>query len=145
MTAQYLDEILTGSPEKRELAASLRGRLGLHAREGDVRVTVVFGERGIAIEEGLCGPDAVIDERRYDYDPNGNITETVYDPANRVSEVRRTVNGVVVVTRTEYDGKITVLADRFEGKRFNAPNDVVCKSDGSIWFTDPPFGITGNY
>jgi gluconolactonase len=49
------------------------------------------------------------------------------------------------VTRTEYDGRITVLADRFEGKRFNSPNDVLCKSDGSIWFTEPPFGITGNY
>jgi gluconolactonase len=45
------------------------------------------------------------------------------------------------VTRTEYDGSITVLADRFEGKRLNSPNDVVCKSDGSIWFTDPVFGI----
>jgi gluconolactonase len=49
------------------------------------------------------------------------------------------------VTRTEYDGAITVLADRFEGKRLNSPNDVVVKSDGSIWFTDPPFGILGNY
>jgi gluconolactonase len=49
------------------------------------------------------------------------------------------------VTRTEYDGKITVLADRFEGKRFNSPNDIVCKSDGSIWFTDPPFGIGGDW
>jgi gluconolactonase len=49
------------------------------------------------------------------------------------------------VTRTEYDGAITVLADRFEGKRLNSPNDVVVKSDGSIWFTDPPFGIMGNY
>jgi gluconolactonase len=45
------------------------------------------------------------------------------------------------VTRTEYDGSITVLADRFEGKRLNSPNDVVVKSDGSIWFTDPVFGI----
>jgi gluconolactonase len=49
------------------------------------------------------------------------------------------------ITRTEYDGSTTMLADRFEGKRFNAPNDIVCKSDGSIWFTDPPFGILGNY
>jgi len=49
------------------------------------------------------------------------------------------------VTRTEYDGAITVLADRHEGKRLNSPNDVVVKSDGSIWFTDPPFGILGNY
>jgi gluconolactonase len=49
------------------------------------------------------------------------------------------------VTRTEYDGSITVIAERFDGKPLNSPNDVVCKSDGSIWFTDPPFGILGNY
>jgi gluconolactonase len=49
------------------------------------------------------------------------------------------------VTRTEYDGAVTVLADSFEGKRLSSPNDVVVKSDGSIWFTEPPFGILGNY
>jgi len=49
------------------------------------------------------------------------------------------------VTRTEYDGSITVLIDRFEGKRLNSPNDIVVKSDGSIWFTDPAFGIMSNY
>ena len=49
------------------------------------------------------------------------------------------------VTRTEYDGAITVILDRFDGKRLNSPNDVVVKSDDSIWFTDPPFGIFGNY
>lgn len=49
------------------------------------------------------------------------------------------------VTRTEYDGTITVICDHFEGKRLNSPNDVVVKSDGSIWFTDPPFGILSNY
>jgi len=49
------------------------------------------------------------------------------------------------VTRTEYDGSITTLIDRFEGKRLNSPNDVVVASDGWIWFTDPPFGISGNY
>jgi len=49
------------------------------------------------------------------------------------------------VTRTEHDGAITVLLDHFEGKRLNSPNDVVVKSDGSIWFTDPPFGIVGHY
>jgi gluconolactonase len=47
------------------------------------------------------------------------------------------------VTRTEYDGSITVLADRFDGKRLNSPNDIVCARDGSIWFTDPSFGIGG--
>ena len=49
------------------------------------------------------------------------------------------------VTRTEYNGGITVLADSFNGKRLNSPNDIICKSDGSIWFTDPPFGIGGTW
>jgi gluconolactonase len=49
------------------------------------------------------------------------------------------------VTRTEYDGTITVILDRFDGKPLNSPNDVVVKSDDSIWFTDPPFGILSNY
>jgi gluconolactonase len=49
------------------------------------------------------------------------------------------------VTRTEYDGTITVICDNYEGKRLNSPNDVVVKSDGSIWFTDPRFGILSNY
>ena len=49
------------------------------------------------------------------------------------------------VTRTEHDGSITVLADRFDGKRFNSPNDVVVRSDGSIWFTDPAYGIDSDY
>src|SRR5215813_8301872 len=45
------------------------------------------------------------------------------------------------VTRLEKDGKLTVLADRYEGKRLNSPNDLVYKSDGSLYFTDPPFGL----
>ncbi|WP_343038726.1 SMP-30/gluconolactonase/LRE family protein [Skermanella pratensis] len=49
------------------------------------------------------------------------------------------------VTRTEYDGTVTVLIDRFEGKRLNAPNDAVVHSDGGIWFTDPGYGILGDY
>jgi gluconolactonase len=49
------------------------------------------------------------------------------------------------VTRTEYDGAITVLAAAYDGKPLNSPNDIVCRSDGTIWFTDPPFGILGNY
>jgi gluconolactonase len=49
------------------------------------------------------------------------------------------------VVRTEYDGSITVLADNLDGKRLNSPNDVVVRSDGSVWFTDPPFGILSHY
>jgi gluconolactonase len=49
------------------------------------------------------------------------------------------------VTRTEHDGAITVIADRYDGKPLNSPNDVVCRPDGSIWFTDPPFGVLSYY
>jgi gluconolactonase len=49
------------------------------------------------------------------------------------------------VTRTEWDGSVTVVADRWHGKRFNSPNDVVVKSDGSVWFTDPSYGILSDY
>ena len=49
------------------------------------------------------------------------------------------------VTRTEADGRITVLMDRHEGRRLNGPNDIVVASDGAIWFTDPGYGIDGEY
>jgi len=49
------------------------------------------------------------------------------------------------VTRTEHDGSITLISDRFEGKRYNSPNDVVVKSDGTIWFSDPTYGIDTDY
>ncbi|MGR3515045.1 MAG: SMP-30/gluconolactonase/LRE family protein [Paracoccaceae bacterium] len=49
------------------------------------------------------------------------------------------------VTRTEHDGSVTVVADSYQGKRLNSPNDVVVKSDGSIWFTDPSYGIMMDY
>lgn len=49
------------------------------------------------------------------------------------------------VSRIEHSGARTVLADRFEGKRLNSPNDVVVASDGAIWFTDPTYGIDGDY
>ncbi|WP_321883320.1 SMP-30/gluconolactonase/LRE family protein [Paraburkholderia bannensis] len=54
-------------------------------------------------------------------------------------------HGTRRVTRTEYDGSITVLADRYDGKPLNSPNDVVVASDGAVWFTDPPFGLVSDY
>lgn len=54
-------------------------------------------------------------------------------------------HGTRRVTRTELDGSITVIADSFEGRRLNSPNDVIVASDGAIWFTDPHYGIMTNY
>lgn len=54
-------------------------------------------------------------------------------------------HGTRRVTRTEHDGRITVLADAYRGRRLNSPNDVVVKSDGTVWFTDPPYGILTDY
>ncbi len=54
-------------------------------------------------------------------------------------------HGMRRVTRTEVDGTITVLAERYQGKRLNAPNDVVVRSDGTVWFTDPTYGILSDY
>ncbi|MCQ8240728.1 SMP-30/gluconolactonase/LRE family protein [Rhizosaccharibacter radicis] len=55
------------------------------------------------------------------------------------------LHGRSALVRTEHDGSITVLADRFEGRRLNSPNDVVVKRDGTIWFTDPHYGIAMDY
>lgn len=49
------------------------------------------------------------------------------------------------VVRYEHDGRVTVIADKFNGKPFNSPNDIVVHPDGGVWFTDPPYGILGNY
>ncbi len=54
-------------------------------------------------------------------------------------------HGARALLRTEYDGRVTVLADRYRGRRLNSPNDVVVASDGGIWFTDPHYGIAMDY
>ncbi|AIO70447.1 SMP-30/gluconolactonase/LRE family protein [Burkholderia oklahomensis] len=74
--------------------------------------------------------------------PSNNANGNTRDRAGRLVTCEHLARRV---TRTEYDGAITVLAERFEGKRFNSPNDVVVKSDGSIWFSDPDFGIQSFY
>jgi gluconolactonase len=88
---------------------------------------------------------------RYD-EVSGAVSE-FRRPANHANGNTRDRQGRLItcehlgrrVTRTEYDGSISVLASSFEGKPLNSPNDVVVKSDGSIWFTDPPFGILHHY
>jgi gluconolactonase len=74
--------------------------------------------------------------------PSNNANGNARDRAGRLVTCEHDSRRV---TRTEYDGAITVLCDSYQGKPLNSPNDVVVKSDGSIWFTDPPFGILGYY
>jgi gluconolactonase len=91
--------------------------------------------------------------RQMRYDEATNRVSVFRQPSNNSNGNTRDRQGRLIscehltrrVTRTEYDGSITTIADRFDGKRLNAPNDVVVKSDDSIWFTDPPFGILGFY
>jgi gluconolactonase len=75
-------------------------------------------------------------------DPSNNSNGQTVDNQGRLITCEHLTR---CVTRTEHDGSVSVLADRFEGKRLNSPNDVVVKSDGSIWFTDPSYGIMMDY
>jgi gluconolactonase len=70
--------------------------------------------------------------------PNGHTV----DPQGRLVSCEQ---GDRRVTRTEHDGSVTVLVDRWDGRRFNSPNDVVVRHDGTVWFTDPSYGIQSDY
>jgi gluconolactonase len=87
------------------------------------------------------------------WDDTSGATSVFRAPSNNSNGLARDRQGRLLVcehltrriTRTEHDGRISVLADRFEGARLNSPNDIVCASDGGIWFTDPSFGIASNW
>jgi gluconolactonase len=74
--------------------------------------------------------------------PSGNSNGNTFDFAGRQISCE---HGGRRVVRYEYNGEVTVIADSFDGKPLNSPNDAVVHPDGSIWFTDPPYGIRGNY
>ncbi|MBV9755164.1 MAG: SMP-30/gluconolactonase/LRE family protein, partial [Hyphomicrobiales bacterium] len=87
------------------------------------------------------------------YDECDGSVSVFREPANNTNGHTVDLEGRLVscehggrcVSRTEHNGKRTVLADRWEGKKLNSPNDVVVKSDGSIWFSDPTYGIDSHY
>lgn len=95
----------------------------------------------------------VPNDRLMRFDETSNMVSVFRSPSgyangNTVDRQGRLVtceHGNRRVTRTEHDGSITVIASHHDGKRFNSPNDVVVKSDGSIWFTDPAYGIDSDY
>jgi gluconolactonase len=74
--------------------------------------------------------------------PSENSNGNTVDRQGRLVTCQHAARRVV---RTEHNGQVTILADRYDGKRFNAPNDVIVASDDSIWFSDPTYGIGGNY
>jgi gluconolactonase len=105
---------------------------------GDLRCLLWSDVPGNCMWRWDEGTGAVAPWRKPSDHANGNTRD-------RQGRLLTCEHGARRVTRTEADGTITVLADQFEGKRLNSPNDIVCKSDGSVWFTDPSFGILGWY
>jgi len=75
-------------------------------------------------------------------EPSGNSNGNTVDRQGRLVTCEHSGRRV---SRTEHDGSIVTIADRYQGKRLNSPNDVVVTSDGSIWFTDPTYGIDTDY
>ena len=105
-------------------------------------------------EEGYLLCSDIPNNRIMKYDEKDGSFTVFRSPANFANGNARDRQGRLItcehsvtrqVTRTERDGTITVLADSFEGRRLNAPNDVVVRSDDTIWFTDPLFGINGEW
>ena len=104
----------------------------------------------------LPGEDAVVfsdvkANRMYRWNRDGKITifreQANYANGNTLDRQGRLIScehGRRGVSRTDSDGVARNLVDRFDGKRLNSPNDVVVKSDGSLWFSDPPYGIVGD-
>jgi gluconolactonase len=91
--------------------------------------------------------------RMFRYDETDGSISVFREPSNHSNGNTVDLQGRLItcehgsrtVTRTEHDGSITPLAERWQGKLLNSPNDAVVKSDGSIWFTDPTYGIQNNY
>jgi gluconolactonase len=87
--------------------------------------------------------------KMYEYNELTGETHVFRDPSNHANGNSRDWQGRLLtceqgsrrVTRTEYDGRITVIADSFQGKRLNSPNGIIAKKDGTLWFTDPTYGI----
>lgn len=108
---------------------------------------VWFGDQRVLIWSDVPG------NVQYRWDEQTGVTNVYRKPSDNSNGNTRDRQGRLLtcehlnrrVVRTEIDGSHTVIADSFNGKPLNSPNDIVCKSDGSVWFTDPVFGILGFY
>jgi gluconolactonase len=127
-----LDKIISTSEPIKEIASGFGGELG--PAEGPVWIK----------EGGYLLFSDIHNNRRMKYTPGQGVS-VFLEPTNRANGLTRDLQGRVVaceqitrrVTRRELDGSLTVIANSFQGQRLNRPNDVVVKSDGSIYFTDP--------
>jgi len=87
------------------------------------------------------------------FDETNNVVSTFRQPSMNANGNTRDNHGRLIscehlgrrVTRTEHNGSITVLVDKYKGKKLNSPNDVVVAEDGAVWFTDPTYGIDSDY
>jgi len=130
--APELDSIISTTEPIQELAAGFGGELG--PAEGPVW----WKEGGYLLFSDIHN------NRRMKYTPGGGVTIDL-EPSNRANGLTRDSKGRLVacehdtrrVTRRELDGSLTVIANNFQGKRLNRPNDVIVKSDGCYYFTDP--------
>lgn len=131
-------------------AGKIQGSAGLDELYSDCRWAegpVWFGDQNCLLFSDIPN------QRVLRYLPSDNSVSTYLTPSNFANGHTRDRQGRLIscehgtrrVTRMELDGSITVLADRYKGKKLNSPNDVVVKSDGSIWFTDPTYGILSDY
>ena len=134
--APALEKIIAPSESIQELAAGFGGAMG--PAEGPVW----WKEGGYLLFSDIHN------NRRMKYVPGQGVS-VVHEPTNRANGLTRDLQGRLLacehdsrrVTRQELDGSLTVIANSFQGRRLNRPNDVVVKSDGSIYFTDPNHNI----
>jgi len=127
-----LDKIISTSEPIKEIASGFGGELG--PAEGPVWIK----------EGGYLLFSDIHNNRRMKYTPGQGVS-VFLEPTNRANGLTRDLQGRVLacehdtrrVTRRELDGSLTVIANSFQGRRLNRPNDVVVKSDGCIYFTDP--------
>ena len=112
----------------------------------------VWSEGPVSWEDGSVTWSDIPNNRMLRWRPGGE-TSVFRSPSNHTNGHTRDREGRLVscehsgrrISRTEADGTVVTLVDRIDGKRLNSPNDVVVKSDGTIWFTDPPYGIISNH
>lgn len=154
MTADFSPNIRVPDPAVEVLHESFRALRLFSATVERLATGMRWAEGPVWFGDGRCLLVSDIpNDRILRWDETSGAVSVFRQPSNNANGHARDRQGRLVscehltrrVTRTEHDGAITVLADRFDGKRLNSPNDIVVARDGSVWFTDPSFGIGGHW